>query len=130
MLYGELYIPQVAEGLMLRLGRYISIPDIEAQLAPNNYMYTHSMAYSFDNYTNEGLEATLAVTPHVIVEFGINVGTETTVTNVGQTIANPNPEPSVSRHQSPERPRCAASVVFRLSSHQLERRQGQLATLL
>ena len=55
MMYGELYIPNVAEGLLLRLGRYISIPDIEAQLAPNNYMYSHSMTYSFDNYTNEGI---------------------------------------------------------------------------
>jgi hypothetical protein len=93
MLYGELYFPQVAEGLMLRLGRYISLPDIEAQLAPNNYMYTHSLTYAFDNYTNEGLQASLAVTPHVILQFGINVGTETTVTNVGQTIVNPNPNP-------------------------------------
>ena len=31
------------------------------------------MTYSFDNYTNEGLEATLAINPGVIVEFGINV---------------------------------------------------------
>ena len=45
---------------MLRFGRYISIPDIEAQLAPNNYMYTHSMTYTFDNYTNTGINATLA----------------------------------------------------------------------
>ena len=33
-------------------------PDIEAQLAPNNYMYSHSMTYTFDNYTNTGLQAT------------------------------------------------------------------------
>jgi hypothetical protein len=49
MLYGELYVPQVAEGLLLRLGRFISMPDIEAQLAPNDYKYTHSMTYTFDN---------------------------------------------------------------------------------
>jgi hypothetical protein len=91
MLYGELFIPQVAEGLMLRVGRYISLPDIEAQLAPNNYMYTHSLTYAFDNYTNEGIQASLAVTPNIILQFGINVGTETTVTNVGQTIVNPAP---------------------------------------
>ena len=46
MVYGELYIPQVAEGLMFRVGRYISVPDIEAQLAPNNYTYTHSLTYT------------------------------------------------------------------------------------
>jgi hypothetical protein len=91
MLYGELFIPQVAEGLMLRVGRYIALPDIEAQLAPNNYMYTHSLTYAFDNYTNEGVQASLAVSPNVILQFGINVGTETTVTNVGQTILNPAP---------------------------------------
>lgn len=37
----ELYILNVAQGLVLRLGRYISVPDIEAQLAPNSYMYSH-----------------------------------------------------------------------------------------
>jgi hypothetical protein len=91
MLYGELYIPQVAQGLMIRVGRYISLPDIEAQLAPNNYMYTHSLTYAFDNYTNEGVQASLAVTPNIIAQFGISVGTEAAVTNVGQTIVNPNP---------------------------------------
>src|ERR1022692_728526 len=38
--YVDLYIPQVAEGLNIRVGRFISIPGIEAQLAPNNYVYT------------------------------------------------------------------------------------------
>jgi hypothetical protein len=91
MLYGELYIPQVAQGLLLRVGRYISLPDIEAQLAPNNYMYTHSLTYAYDNYTNEGIQASLAVTPHVILQLGISDGTEAAVTNVGQTIINPAP---------------------------------------
>src|SRR5580704_641932 len=54
MAYGEVFIPQIADGLLVRFGRYISIPDIEAQLAPNNYMYSHSMTYTFDNYTNTG----------------------------------------------------------------------------
>ena len=76
MLYGELFIPYVAEGLMIRVGRYISMPDIEAQLAPNNYMYTHSMTYSFDNYTNDGLQATLAGNKNLITQFGVCVGTE------------------------------------------------------
>ena len=36
MAYGEIFIPFVADGLLLRFGRFISLPDIEAQLAPNN----------------------------------------------------------------------------------------------
>ena len=67
MIYGELFIPYVADGLMIRVGRYISLPDIEAQLAPNNYMYTHSFTYGYDNYTNEGIIGTVfAITKNFI----------------------------------------------------------------
>ena len=55
MLYADIYIPQIFEGMNIRIGRYISPPDIEAQLAPNNYTYTHSLTYTYDNYTNTGI---------------------------------------------------------------------------
>jgi hypothetical protein len=93
MVYGELYIPQVADGLLLRLGRFISIPDIEAQLAPNNYMYTHSMTYTFDNYTNTGLQSTLALNKNWFVQLGLTVGTEAMPWHWGQTVPNPFPNP-------------------------------------
>jgi hypothetical protein len=91
MLYGELFIPGVYEGLMLRLGRFISLPDIEAQLAPNNYMYTHSMTYTFDNYTNTGLQSTLAITKQWMVQFGVTVGTEASIQHLKSTEQNPYP---------------------------------------
>jgi hypothetical protein len=91
MAYGEVFIPQVMEGLMVRFGRYISIPDIEAQLAPNNYMYSHSMTYTFDNYTNTGVELTLAATKNWMFQAGITVGTESLPWHVGQNITNPLP---------------------------------------
>src|SRR3984957_10592860 len=92
MAYGEVFIPQVMEGLMVRFGRYISIPDIEAQLAPNNYMYSHSMTYTFDNYTNTGVELTLAATKNWMFQAGITVGTESLPWHVGQSITNPMPK--------------------------------------
>jgi hypothetical protein len=76
------------QGLMIRVGRYISLPDIEAQLAPNNYMYTHSITYTLDNYTNEGIQTTLAITKRVMIQVGLSVGTETTVWNLGQKKPN------------------------------------------
>jgi hypothetical protein len=91
MAYGELYIPQVADGLLLRLGRYISVPDIEAQLAPNNYMYSHSMTYTFDNYTNHGLQATLAVNKNWFLQLGVTIGTDTGPWHWGQKVPNPFP---------------------------------------
>jgi hypothetical protein len=93
MLYGELYLPQFGAGLLLRLGRFISIPDIEAQLAPNNYMYTHSMTYTFDNYTNTGLISTLALNKNWFLQWGLTVGTEAMPWHVGQTVPNPFPNP-------------------------------------
>ena len=93
MVYGELYFPQVAKGLMVRVGRYISIPDIEAQLAPNNYMYSHSMTYTFDNYTNTGVVFSLQANKNITVQAGVVIGTDTVFTNWGKHIANPFPNP-------------------------------------
>jgi hypothetical protein len=93
MVYGELYVPQIAEGLLLRLGRFISVPDIEAQLAPNNYMYTHSMTYTFDNYTNYGLQGTLALNKNWFLQAGVTIGTDTAPWHWGQTVPNPFPNP-------------------------------------
>jgi hypothetical protein len=32
--YGELYFPQIAQGMNVRVGRFLSVPDIETQMAP------------------------------------------------------------------------------------------------
>jgi hypothetical protein len=88
MAYGEVFIPQILEGLNIRFGRFISIPDIEAQLAPNNYMYTHSLTYTFDNYTNTGIQATLATTKNWIVQLGLSVGSDTLPWHAGATLPN------------------------------------------
>jgi hypothetical protein len=89
MVYFEIYDPKIMDGLMIRVGRYISLPDIEAQLAPNNYMYTHSITYTFDNYTNEGIQTTLAVTKNVIVQLGVSIGSEAAVWHYNNNVANP-----------------------------------------
>ena len=87
MVYTDLYFP-VMQGLDIRLGRFISIPDIEAQLAPNNYTYVHSLTYTFDNYTNTGIEATLAVTKNWMIQTGLTVGSDTMPWNAGARITN------------------------------------------
>ena len=84
MIYAELYFPWVFEGVTVRVGRYISVPDIEAQLAPNNYMYSHSMTYGYDNYTNQGVIAAWQLTKNWMVETGIEVGTDSSLWNSRQ----------------------------------------------
>ncbi len=76
MAYGEIYIPYLAEGLVIRLGRYTATPDIEAQVAGYNYMYSHSLSY-FDIATNTGLIGTLKLTNNWMLQLGITTGSDT-----------------------------------------------------
>jgi hypothetical protein len=75
MAYVDLYYP-VMDGLNIRVGRFISVPDIEAQLATSNYMYSHSLMYSYDAYTQTGVVATLKMNDHVTVQGGLTAGND------------------------------------------------------
>jgi hypothetical protein len=77
MFYIDLYFPKVADGMILRLGRYISLPDIEAQLAPNNYTYTHSLTYTYDCFTQTGANATVKISNHWTIQAGVSPGCDT-----------------------------------------------------
>jgi hypothetical protein len=92
MLYLDLWIPKIAEGMIVRFGRFISLPDIEAQLAPNNYMYSHSMTYGYDNYTNTGIQTTTAITKNWMIQLGVTVGTEASLPHLTARENNPYPQ--------------------------------------
>jgi hypothetical protein len=69
--YVDLYFPHVAKGMNLRAGRFISIPGIEAQLTPYNYMFSHSLLYSVDPFTDTGVLATIQLTDQWLLQVGI-----------------------------------------------------------
>jgi hypothetical protein len=71
--YADLYFP-VKEGLNIRIGRFLSVPGIEAQLAPNNYNMTHSLLYTIDPFTDTGAIASLKLTKQWMVQAGISAG--------------------------------------------------------
>ncbi len=75
MAYFDLYVP-VAQGMDIRIGRYISLPDIEAQLAPNNYTYSHSLLYTFDAYTQTGISVTTKFSNHWTLQVGLSPGND------------------------------------------------------
>jgi hypothetical protein len=56
-------------------------------------MYTHSMTYTFDNYTNTGIQSTLALDKNWMVQLGVSVGTEAMPWHYNATIPNPFPNP-------------------------------------
>ena len=75
-IYALIYIPKVADGLLLKLGRFISPADIEAQWAPDNYLYTHSLMFTVDPYTFSGLQGTLKLGAYWQLEFGVHAGND------------------------------------------------------
>jgi hypothetical protein len=72
--YIDLYFPHVAQGMNIRIGRFISVPGIEAQLAPNNYTFSHSILYFVDPFTDTGAIATIKLSDKWLVQAGITDG--------------------------------------------------------
>lgn len=75
-LYGLLYVPDVGEGMLVKFGRFISPPDIEAQLAPDNYLFSHSTMFSVDPYTFTGAVAAVKLDDQWTVQAGAHAGND------------------------------------------------------
>jgi hypothetical protein len=76
MMYFNIYIPKIAEGENIIIGRIISQPDIEQQLAPNNLMMSHSLVYSFDNYTMWGIWSGTKLSDRWLLQVGLADGVD------------------------------------------------------
>ena len=79
--YGLFYVPKIGkrklfQGLSIRYGRYISPPDIEAQLSPDNYLWTHSVMFAYDAYTHTGIQGSLKLNDQWMYQLGIHSGSD------------------------------------------------------
>jgi hypothetical protein len=74
--YIDVYVPWVAQGMIVRVGRWIACPDIETQFAPDNYMGSHSLLFTFDTYTQTGVMLTFKINDQWMVQGAIHSGTD------------------------------------------------------
>lgn len=74
--YVDIYTPHVAQGMITRIGRWIACPDIETQFAPDNYMGTHSLLFTFDTYTQTGVMFTVMLNKYWTVQAALHAGTD------------------------------------------------------
>lgn len=74
--YVEVYVPGVAQGMIITVGRWIATPDIETQFAPDNYMGTHSLLFTIDVYTETGVMATVMLNQQWTVQAAIHAGAD------------------------------------------------------
>jgi hypothetical protein len=75
-LYLDIYFPNIAQGMILRVGRYISPIDIEAQLSPENFLYTHSTMYSVDPYTFTGIQEIFKLSDQWFMITAVHAGND------------------------------------------------------
>ena len=81
LFYADLYIPWIAQGMVVRVGRWLSLPDIEAQFSPNNYLVTHSILYTVDPFSQMGVLTTTKLNDNWTVQLGINGSNDVAVWN-------------------------------------------------
>lgn len=74
--YWQAYIPSVAQGMVVTIGRYISPPDIESPLAPQNFLVTHSLIFTFDADTQTGVNAAIKFNDTWTLQLGLNSGND------------------------------------------------------
>lgn len=74
--YVDIYYPWLAQGMIVRIGRWIACPDIETQFAPDNYMGTHSLLFTFDTYTQTGVMVTFMLNKCWMIQGAVHAGTD------------------------------------------------------
>jgi Putative beta-barrel porin-2, OmpL-like. bbp2 len=74
--YFDLYIPWVGQGSDIRVGRYTTLGDIEADLDYQNPFDTHSLYYTYDPFTQFGVVWSTRLTKNWTVQIGVNASSD------------------------------------------------------
>jgi hypothetical protein len=74
------------------------------------------MTYTYDNYTNEGIQTTLAVNKQLMLQLGASVGSEAAFWHMGEKLHNPYPSQLYPANYFPKDPGAIPSFTacFRL----------------
>lgn len=74
--YGEVYLPGIAEGMDVKVGRFSMLHGIDMNEATMNLLPSHSYTYLADPFTHTGILTTTRLTDQVTVQAGITTGSD------------------------------------------------------
>ena len=74
--YFDVYIPWIGQGSDIRVGRYTTLGDIEADLDYQNVFNSHSLYYTYDPFTQFGVVWSTRLTKNWMVQVGLNAGSD------------------------------------------------------
>ncbi len=72
--FGQIYIPHIAEGMLITIGRYSSPTDIESSLAPFSNFLTHALTMTYDAYTETGINTVVQLNKQINILLGFHGG--------------------------------------------------------
>jgi hypothetical protein len=72
----DLYIPWIGQGSDLKVGRYVTLPDIEADLDLQNVFDSHSLYYTYDPFTQFGVVWSTRLNKNWMVQMGLNASND------------------------------------------------------
>lgn len=73
---GQIYVPNIAQGMLITIGRYFSPSDIESTFAPFSDFLTHSLSITYDIYTMTGINSILQLNKQTSLLFGLHSGSD------------------------------------------------------
>jgi Putative beta-barrel porin-2, OmpL-like. bbp2 len=75
----DIYFPWIGQGSDLKVGRYVTLPDIEADLDLQNVFDTHSLYYTYDPFTQMGFVWSTRLSENWMVQAGLNASNDTAI---------------------------------------------------
>jgi hypothetical protein len=74
--YGEAYLPQIARGLDVKVGRFFALYGVESNDSTQNLFVSRSYSLVYDPYTHTGVLTTLKLSDEWTVQNGIVTGSD------------------------------------------------------
>lgn len=74
--WGQIYIPNIAKGMLITVGRYASPTDIESTYSPYSDFLTHSLSMTYDTYTMTGINSVIQFNKQISFLIGLHSGSD------------------------------------------------------
>ena len=74
---GQIYIPNIAEGMLITIGRYFSPADVESIFAPISNFLTHSLTTTYNSYTMTGINGVVQLNKQLNILLGLHSASDT-----------------------------------------------------
>jgi Putative beta-barrel porin-2, OmpL-like. bbp2 len=74
--YGEAYVPAIARGLDVKVGRFFALYGVETNDAVSNALASHAYTFIYDPFTHTGLLTTTKLTNAWTIQAGVVLGSD------------------------------------------------------